>query len=365
MKTIAEGTVSHSTEHGAYCPVITPLADGSLMAAQHIGSDLGSPDNQIELLRTDSLGKPWRSQGCFNEQLRADKWAYRTPQICKGVGARLYLKANRFLFAGDSLFNPDGSVQKTEILWFESEDEGNSWSSPCIIRPDVDRNKISCHQTGRVMMLADDCWLFPIECMKTTGGAGNGSCMSAAVFSRDQGQTWDDFTVVASDPEEKMFYADQRNALLDDGRIYTMFWVLDLENETDRNNHWSVSDDRGKTWSKPVATNLRGQVCSPIPLADGRVAALYNDRTDPGQGIKLAISEDLSNFDTENQITVFDPALETTVGFPGQDTSLARNLVIGFGRPDGIRLQDDTLLTYFFGTTDGVSHTRWARIEVV
>ena len=139
---------------------------------------------------------------------------------------------------------------------------------------------------------------------------------------------------------------------------------MDLENETDRNNHWSVSQDRGKTWSKPVATNLRGQVCSPIPLADGRVAALYNDRTDPGQGIKLAISEDLSNFDTENQITVFDPAQETTVGFPRQDTSLARNLVIGFGRPDGICLQDDTLLTYFFGTIDGISHTRWARIEV-
>jgi len=148
MKIIAEGTVSHSTEHGAYCPVITPLADGSLVAAQHIGSDLGSADNQIELLRTDSLGKPWRSQGCFNEQLRADKWAYRTPQICKGVGARLYLKANRFLFAGDSLFNADGSAQKTEILWFESEDEGNSWSSPRIIRPDVDRADETCGHTG-------------------------------------------------------------------------------------------------------------------------------------------------------------------------------------------------------------------------
>lgn len=364
MKIVDEGIISYSNEHSAYCPVITPLADGSLMAAQHIGSDLGSPDNQIELLRTDGLGKPWQSQGCFSEQLRTDEWAYRTPQICQGAGTRLYLKANRFLFEGEAIFNSDGSVQKTEILWFESKDEGKRWSSPRIIRPDVDRNKISCHQTGRVMMLADDWWLFPLECMKATGDAGNDSCMSAAVFSHDQGQSWGDFTIVASDPEGKVFYADQRNCLLDDGRIYTMFWVLDLENDRDLRNHWAVSEDRGKTWSAAAATNLPGQVCSPIPLSDGRVAALYNDRIDPHQGIKLAISEDLTNFDTANEMTVFDPGRETTTGSPAQDTALARNLTIGFGRPDGIRLEDDTLLTFFFGTVDGVTHTRWARIEV-
>ena len=67
--------------------------------------------------------------------------------------------------------------------------------------------------------------------------------------------------------------------------------------------------DEGQTWSLPVKTNLKGQVCCSIALADGRVAAIYNYRREP-QGIRVALSEDLRHF--VDVLTVFDASSEAT-----------------------------------------------------
>ena len=56
LKIIDNGVISHQKERGAYMPVITPLADGSLIACQHVGQGLGTPDNHIEVLRSGDGG---------------------------------------------------------------------------------------------------------------------------------------------------------------------------------------------------------------------------------------------------------------------------------------------------------------------
>ena len=39
-------------------------------------------------------------------------------------------------------------------------------------------------------------------------------------------------------------------------------------------------------------------------------------------------------------------------------------MLIAFGKPGGRRLDDGTLLTWFWCTSGGVTHTRWVRLEV-
>ena len=65
---------------------------------------------------------------------------------------------------------------------------------------------------------------------------------------------------------------------LADGRIYTMLWVHRYGTSDDASNHYVLSVDEDQTWSLTAATNLKGQVCCPIALADDRVAAIYNHR---------------------------------------------------------------------------------------
>ena len=87
-----------------------------------------------------------------------------------------------------------------------------------------------------------------------------------------------------------------------------MLWVHRYGTSDDESTP-RTSVDEGQTWSLPVKTNLKGQVCCSIALADDRVAAICNYRREP-QGIRVALSEDLRHF--VDVLTVFDASSEAT-----------------------------------------------------
>ena len=61
---------------------------------------------------------------------------------------------------------------------------------------------------------------------------------------------------------------------------------------------------------------------------------------------------------------LFDAGAEATFGDPEHDNFLAEHMLIAFGKPGGRRLDDGTLLTWFWCTSGGVTHTRWVRLEL-
>ena len=65
----------------------------------------------------------------------------------------------------------------------------------------------------------------------------------------------------------------------------------------------------------------------------------------------------------QKAIAVFDAQAEATIGKPKSDSFLDEHMTIGFGKPSGILLEDGTLMTYFWCTSDGITHTRWARLR--
>ena len=103
----------------------------------------------------------------------------------------------------------------------------------------------------------------------------------------------------------KALWWDQMPTVMPDWRIYNLIWTHKYDTSEDLNNRWVLSQDNGKIWSVPVPTNLRGQVCTPIPLQDGRAVSIYNYRYEP-EWIYLAITEDLTNYDIRNKIVLFD-----------------------------------------------------------
>jgi hypothetical protein len=210
------------------------------------------------------------------------------------------------------------------------------------------------------MLLAEDRWMLPFETWKPTGCTAPPDQKAAAIFSADQGRSWGELTIVADDPSGRLLYWDQLNSRMPDGRIYTMLWTHIYNTDQDDCVHWVCSEDDGRTWSQPQPTNLRGQVCCPISLADGRMAAIYNHRHEP-HSVRIAISEDLSTFDLYNQLTVFDAGSEATFGTTDHENFLAEHMLIAFGKPQGQQLPNGDLLVYFWCTVGGVTHTRWVR----
>ncbi len=365
LKIIDGGSISREEGRGAYMAVITPLKDGSLIACQHIGSGLGAPDNHIEVLRSIDGGKHWVNEGSIHDCVsQMDGWAYRGPRISVVPNGRLVMNATRFQTGNGSLFNTESeALQRAELLLFWSENLGQTWSTPQVVPVELAPEKYTWNGAGPLLQLAQNRWMYPLETWKPDGYDGPPDQKAAAVFSTDQGQTWSEFTVIADDSTGRLLWWDQMSAVLPDGRIYTMIWTHQYGTSEDLANHWSVSEDQGRTWSQPRPTNLRGQVCMPIPLPDGRVAAIYNFRYEP-QGIHVALTSDLENFDLEHEVVVFDAGREATLGQPENENFLAEHMQIAFGRPGGVLLSDGDVMAYFWCTVDGITHTRWVKLRV-
>ncbi len=364
LKIVEEGILSKKPGRGAYMPIITPLSDGLMISCQHVGRLLGSTDNHIVILRSTDNGKTWVDEGSIHGGLPKDGYSYRGPEINEVPDGRLLMVATRFETEVDQLFDPDSEALKPPALvLFWSSDRGRTWSSPQVIGVPLPPEKYTCNGAGRFLQMAPDRWLYFLETWKPEGYVGPPDQKAALIVSHDQGQSWGGLTIVADDPTGRMLYWDQMGCVLPDGRIYDMFWTHRYGTREDFPNHWSFSEDQGRTWSKSRPTNLRGQVSSPIPLPDGRVAAVYNYRHEP-QGIHVAISKDLEEFDLDNEVTVFDAGAEATLGTPKSDQFFEEHNLIGFGKPAGHLCDDGTLLTYFWCTSGGVAQTRWVKLSV-
>jgi len=363
VKIAEQGTISSKKDRGAFCPSIRQLSDGTFVAAQDVGSTIGSCDHSIEILYSRD-GREWESGGLLPDGTADGKWFYRVPDLEELPDGRLVMRATRFEVGTTKLFDSDEeSVARGEALLYWSEDRGRTWSAPRIVPVDLPRDRYTWNGAGaRLLRISSDRWMYPMETFRPKGSKAPVDQKALAVFSSDKGKTWNELVVVADDPTGRLFWWDQMNTFLPDGRIYTMFWTHVSGTNEDLPVHWVISEDEGRTWSEPKPTNIRGQVCSPVALPDGRLAAIYNYRHEP-QGIRIALSRDLSHFDLENELVVFDAHAETSRNLPGDQNFLAQHLQISFGKPSAILLHDGTLLAYFWCTSEGVTHTRWARVR--
>lgn len=361
LRIVDQGILSHDTSRGAFMPSMTPLSDGTWIACQHVGKELASADNRIEVLRSID-GKHWQNQGCMHAM--DDRWAYRGPDIEQLPDGRLLMTATRFENTDAALFNPDSEgLQRPEMLLFWSTDQGANWSLPEVVPVDLPPERYTWNKAGRLIQSSPLRWLYTFETWKPDTYDGTPDQKAAAVISSDEGQTWGELTVMADDTTGKLLWWDQMNTQLANGNLLVMLWTHRYGTKEDLNVHTIISEDEGRTWSEPRPTNLPGQVCSPIALPDGRVAAIYNHRQQP-QGIRVALSDDLVSFDREREVVVFDAGVEATFGETDHENFLAEHMLIAFGKPQGICLADGTLLTFFWCTSQGVTHTRWVRLSV-
>ncbi|MCM8759212.1 MAG: glycoside hydrolase [Candidatus Omnitrophica bacterium] len=211
--------------------------------------------------------------------------------------------------------DPDLPVfnEKTEgvldclIFVSRSFDNGMSWSKPELIDTSPYFNW-PVPITGPALYIEPDCLALQFELNKPYYETSPWHHASVLLFSHDRGKTWKQPIIVAKDPENKIFYWDQRPGVLSDGSILDVFWTYNNENCSYLNIHARYSPDKGKTWSEIWDTGVPGQPGHPVSLRDGKIAMPFIQR-DGFPVIKMRISSDNGRTWQENtEIIVYNSA---------------------------------------------------------
>ncbi len=251
----------------------------------------------------------------------------------------------------------------TRIFLSLSKNCGDTWSAPRLI--DTSPFPSPTSLTGPVLILPDAEWTLQFEINKSYHDSEPWRHSSILMFSFDRGLSWPHHVVVSCDPNNRIFFWDQRPAVLEDGSLLDVFWTYDRSAADYLNIHARKSTPGGRVWSEFWDTGVAGQPAQPVSLPDGRIALVYVVRKDES-GIKLRVSSDGGKtWPAETETALYQPELPPQSGKKTsmQDTWSEMER-FSFGLPATALLPNGDLLVVFYaGLEPDLTDILWLRLE--
>ncbi len=251
----------------------------------------------------------------------------------------------------------------SRIFFSKSEDNGITWSEPELMS--TSPFNVPTPITGPVLCLANGNLVCQFELNKHYYDTSVWRHSSVLMFSKDKGKSWPEYVITSNDPKNRIFYWDQRPAVLRDGRILDLFWTYDNQTALYLNIHARESIDNGRTWSAMWDIGVPGQPAPPVSLQDGRIAMVYVDRTNLPI-IKVRTSSDGGRtWSEETETVIYQPEVESqTWKKKSMQDAWAEMGKFSVGLPTTALLQgDDILLLYYAGPETDYTNVRWVRIR--
>lgn len=251
----------------------------------------------------------------------------------------------------------------TRIFLSESDDDGTTWSAPRLM--DTSPFNVPTPLTGPILRFHNGLLACQIELNKPYRERDAWRHASVILFSEDEGKTWPRHSVVTQDPENLIFYWDQRASVLADDLVFDAFWTFDRVNATYLNIHTCHSRDEGRGWSPLHDTGVAGQPGPIFLLEDGELAMPVVDRSGPPK-ITVRRSEDGGEtWPSEDTLIVYDSAGPTqTEEKKTMQDAWAEMYAFSVGLPHAAALPGGgALLVYYAGPETNHTGIHWAKIE--
>ncbi|MBN1346513.1 MAG: exo-alpha-sialidase [Phycisphaerae bacterium] len=352
----------HVSSVHAYFPSVVRLPDGQMLATVALAEAFEAPNMHTNVCRSTDNGKTWRLQGPIYpgtpDRLTSD--AARLTVTPDGRVICFMVRADRSDHPDEGLTNPDtlGFVP-TELLLLRSTDLGKSWSRPAPLVPPLEGP--SFELCSPITILRDGRWILPTLTWPGWSGHCPNGVKMVALVSHDRGKTWPEYWDVMNEPEGRVYFWESKIVEMTDGRLLAVAWTYDDVASKDRLNHYAVSKDSGKTWSRPAPTGLMGQTMTPLLLDDDRILCVYRRMDQPGLWANLAhLEQDLWINDDDAPLWGHN-----TAGLTATTEDMAHNFnVLRFGAPSLTTLPDNTVFLAFWCYEDCISVIRWFKLRV-
>ena len=261
-------------------------------------------------------------------------------------------------------FNPrTQGLLDTKILMAFSEDSGQTWSELTLV--DTHPYNQPTPITGPILVLPNGEWACQFELNKSYDDLSVWKHSSIMKFSRDAGQTWPEHVVTSNDPENRIFFWDQRPSVLDNKTLLDLFWTYDNSSGSYLNIHARESRDNGRTWSQMWDTGVPGQPAPAISLPGNRTAMVYVDRLG-APVIYLRISKDGGKTwprETQLEISGLEACTCQTIRKATMQDAWSEMSAFSLGLPHTASLVNGDLLIVFY-QGDHADHTgiEWVRV---
>ena len=345
----------------SFFPFIAECKDGTLIASFQIGEAFESVDaTSFASFSTDG-GKTWSVPTAI-----FDKSDYTRPvsDCCKPT----VLPDGRLIAFGYAYYrdNPDfplgnpetGGLLDDFIFYMISEDNGKTWSKPveveCAWGPHVEAS-------APITVLKNGSWVSPITGFPAWDGSATGPMCGRLMRSDDNGKTWSDDAICMEFDEAVTCY-EQRVCELESGTLINIGWNENTVTGDRMQNHYTVSYDGGKTWSKPIPTGILGQASSVCAIGGERLLALHAVRRDTDRPGIYACVVDFSDktWNIVEKELIWEPNMPMI-----KDTKMAEIFsFLKFGQPGAILLSDGDVMMSHWCAENGTYKTVATRIKL-
>ena len=213
-----------------------------------------------------------------------------------------------------------------------------------------------------MVVLQNGDWVTPITEFANWENQRQEASCGRLLRSSDQGKTWNDDAVIMALGETVAIFEQRVCQLKESGKLVSIAWNEDLKTGERYNNHYSVSEDNGQTWTGGLDTGVRAQASSVCAIGGDRLLALHSKRRDTDRpGIYADIVHLADNkWNVESETLIWEPAVPVV-----RDKNMAEVFAfLKFGQPGACLLQDGTVLTTHWFIDNGQGKTIAMRLKL-
>jgi hypothetical protein len=334
------------------------LSEGEMLVTFDVDHRYRTLDYRTVASRSTDGGRSWDLEGpLLRDPPPSTTHSIRTSRLADGSLIGLGL-VNR-------IEDPDADVVSSETLGripgdmflVRSSDDGRTWTGLEIIdTPLVGPSWEICHP---VLELSGGRLLAPTATWRGLNGENPSGDQSPVFISEDGGRTWPDFGRSFDGRETGLTHWEQSVVELRDGRLLAVAWVYRIESGHTYPSVYSISEDRGESFSEPAPTRFHAQTCKVIELRDGRVLCVYRRHDLPGLWAGTArLSGDL--WQNLAHVPLWQGAES---GMTGEGKGGDELKGLKFGYPSMKQLPSGEVFLVFWCEEEGVQHIRWMRLR--